>query len=292
MIVVTAPTGDIGHQVLENILDGGEAIRVIVREPDSLPAETRERVEVVRGSHADSDVVTEAFAGADTVFWLAPADPKAESVEAAYVDFSRPACEAIVSQQVKRVVVISPLGRGWPKNAGYVTASLAMDDLITGTGVTCRVLTMPSFMENLLNQIEPIKNKGVFFSPISGDRKLPSCSTRDVAAVAAGLLLDDSWTGQDHVAVLGPDDISFNDMAQTMSDVLEKPVRFQQIPGEAYKSTFLNLGYSDAMAQGMLDMAVAKDEGIDNVEPRTPESTTPTSFRQWCEEVLKPAVLA
>jgi hypothetical protein len=40
----------------------------------------------------------------------------------------------------------------------------------------------------------------------------------------------------------------------------------------------------------MLDMMVAKNEGLDNAEPRTPQSTTPTSFRQWCEEVLKPAV--
>jgi hypothetical protein len=31
---------------------------------------------------------------------------------------------------------------------------------------------------------------------------------------------------------------------------------------------------------------------LDNAEPRTPESTTPTSFRQWSEDVLKPAVLA
>jgi hypothetical protein len=33
------------------------------------------------------------------------------------------------------------------------------------------------------------------------------------------------------------------------------------------------------------------NEGMDHVEPRTPESTIPTSFRQWCEEVLKPAVV-
>jgi hypothetical protein len=51
-------------------------------------------------------------------------------------------------------------------------------------------------------------------------------------------------------------------------------------------------GMSEAMAQGNLDMALAKDAGLDNAEPRTPESSTPTSFRQWCEEVLKPAVLA
>jgi len=46
------------------------------------------------------------------------------------------------------------------------------------------------------------------------------------------------------------------------------------------------------MAQGNLDMWVAYNHGLDTAELRTPESTTPTSFRQWCEEVLKPAVLA
>jgi hypothetical protein len=39
-------------------------------------------------------------------------------------------------------------------------------------------------------------------------------------------------------------------------------------------------------------MLIAKDNGTDNVEPRTAENTTPTSFRQWCEESLKPAVLS
>ena len=40
----------------------------------------------------------------------------------------------------------------------------------------------------------------------------------------------------------------------------------------------------------MVDMMVAKNEGLDNAEPRTPESTTPTSFRQWCEDTLKGVV--
>ena len=93
MIVVTTPTGLIGHQVLTNLLESDEPIRMIVRDPSRLPAHTRERVEVVQGSHGDIDVVTRAFAGADTVFWLVPPDPHAESVEAAYVDFSRPACD-------------------------------------------------------------------------------------------------------------------------------------------------------------------------------------------------------
>jgi hypothetical protein len=48
MIVVTAPTGDIGHQVLERLLDSGEPIRGIVRDPSRLPPQTRNRVEVQR----------------------------------------------------------------------------------------------------------------------------------------------------------------------------------------------------------------------------------------------------
>ena len=49
MIVITAPTGLIGHQVLSNVLGSGEPVRVIVRDPACLPAEVRERVEVVQG---------------------------------------------------------------------------------------------------------------------------------------------------------------------------------------------------------------------------------------------------
>ena len=188
---------------------------------------------------------------------------------------------------------ISALGRGTAAagHAGLATAALAMDDLIASSGVSYRALTMPSFMDNLLRQAESMQN-GVFATPISGDRKLPSCATRDIAAVAARLLLDDSWSGTGHVAVLGPEDLSFNDMAQIMSEVLGKPVRYQQIPAQALKDRLTGAGMSDAMAQATADMMVAKDQGLDNAEPRTPESTTPTTFRQWCQEILKPTVPA
>jgi uncharacterized protein YbjT (DUF2867 family) len=292
MIVVTTPTGTIGRQVLTRLLDSAEPIRVITREPSRLPAEARGRVEVVQGSHADSDVVERGFTGADSVFWLVPPNPRAESAEAAYVDFTRAACDALTSQGVERVVGVSALGRGFAGHAGHVSASLAMDDLIASSGVSYRALTMPSFMDNILRQLESIATRGVFSSPISADRKLPTCATRDIAAVAASLLLDHSWGGQDSVPLLGPEDLSHDDMAQIMSDVLGKPVHFQRTPNEAFKARLIGFGMSDAMAQSTLDMMVAKDNGLDNIEQRTPESSTPTSFRQWCEDVLEPAVLA
>ncbi len=292
-IVITTPTGNTGGRVLRNVLASDATIRVVARKPLRLPVQIREQVEIVQGSHSEARVVDQAFEGADSVFWLCPPDSRAESVMAAYVDFTRPACEAIRRHGVQRVVNISALGRGTPMaaNAGYVTASLAMDDLIAGTGVSFRALTMPSFMDNIVHQADSIRDQGVFFTPIDGDRKMPSVATRDIAAVAARLLLDSSWCGSAEVPVLGPEDLSFNDMARIMSDVLGKPVRCQQVSFEAYEAGFVQSGMSKAMARGMTDMARAKNEGLDNAVQRTPENSTPTSFRQWCEEELKPVVL-
>ncbi len=144
----------------------------------------------------------------------------------------------------------------------------------------------------MLRQVDSITNQGMFFWPISGDRKLPACATRDIAAVASALLLDSSWSGTQSLPVLGPEDISYNDMARIMSEVLGKPIAFQQVPAELLRPRLLSNGYSDAMAQAMIDMLVAKSDGLDNAEPRTSQNSTPTSFRRWSEDVLKPAVLS
>jgi uncharacterized protein YbjT (DUF2867 family) len=294
MIVVTTPTGNIGSQVLRELVSSDEPIRVIARDPGRLAPETRERVEVVPGSHSDSAVVNKAFAGADSVFWLVPPDPRAASVEAAYVDFTRPASQAFRAQGVKRVVGISVLGRGtpWASKAGLATASLAMDDLIASSGVSYRPLTMPSFMDNLLRQVESITKDGVFSLPIDGDRKLPSVATRDIASAAAVRLRDHSWNGVASVPVLGPEDLSYNDMARILSDVLGRPIRFEQISSEAYKARLLARGMSDAMAQGNVDMWIAKDHGIDNAATRTSDSSSPTSFRAWAQQAFRPRVAA
>ena len=103
MIVVTTPTGQIGRQVLGTIADSTETIRVITRDPARLSPRVRERTEVMQGSDDDIDVVTGAFTGADCVFWLVPPNPRAGNAEDYYRDFTRPACEAINSQGVRRV---------------------------------------------------------------------------------------------------------------------------------------------------------------------------------------------
>jgi uncharacterized protein YbjT (DUF2867 family) len=298
MIVITTPTGDIGSQVLGTLLDsapsGGEELRVIVRDPAKLSDSIRDRVDVVPGSHGDADVVDRAFAGADAVFWLVPPDASAPSLDVAYCGFTRAAAQAFTAHGVEHVVGVSALGRGTSVagRAGLVTASLAMDDLIASTGVAYRALANPSFMDNLLREVRWTRDEGVFTDTVAADRKAPRAATRDIAAAAAGLLLDRSRTGVARVPVLGPEDLSHNDMARIMSEVLGTSVRYERQSLEDLGATLAGYGMGDAFAQGMVDMMRAKDEGLDDGVQRTPQTASPTTFRQWCEEVLKPAVRA
>jgi hypothetical protein len=53
----------------------------------------------------------------------------------------------------------------------------------------------------------------------------------------------------------------------------------------------LQNGASKAVAQGLVDFAVdIYERGIFGAVLRTAENTTPTTFRMWCEGVLKRAV--
>jgi uncharacterized protein YbjT (DUF2867 family) len=159
-------------------------------------------------------------------------------------------------------------------------ATSAVDDLIASTGVAYRPLANPSFIDNTIR------------SPIAGDRTLPAVATRDIVAAARACSSTRAGAASGEVPLLGPEDLSFNDMARIMSEVLGMQVRFQQNTFEAYKDRLVSSGMSGAMAQGMTDMARAKNQRIDNAVPRTPQNSTPTSVRQWTEQVLKPAAAA
>lgn len=290
MIVVTAPTGTIGSQVLAHLVDRDLPVRVIVRDPSRLPEPVRSRIEIVEGSHRDAEVVVRAFDGAHTVFWLSPGDPAEPSAEAAYVDFIRPACEALKGGTVERVVAVSALGRGWPRDAGHVTATLRADDMVAETGVALRALACASLMENVLRQLQPIRREGIYRWPSPADQELPHVASRDVAAVAARLLSDASWDGVDEIPLTGPEAISFDEIAATMGEVLQRPVRFEAIRMDAMRDMMTSMGGSPGMAEAMVTMLTAKNAGLDGMVPLSPVAETPTTFRQWSEEVLRSAV--
>ncbi|MBH0778082.1 NAD(P)H-binding protein [Nocardia bovistercoris] len=298
MIVITTPTGAIGGQLLDIMLREaparGQRLRVVVRDDARLPEATRGRVDVVTGSHRDPEVVDRAFDGAEAVFWVIPPDPSARDLEQAYSGFTEAAAKAFAAHGIRHVVGVSALGRGTPvaDRAGLVTASLAMDDLIASTGVAYRALVNPSFMDNLLRQVISIRDHGEFTGTAAADHAAPITATADIAAAGARLLLDRSWTGSGEVAVLGPEDLSHDDMARIMSEALGRPIRYRRESQAELRAALAGRGASEAFTRGFVDMMRAKDEGLDNAALRTPATTSPTDFRGWCERVLTPAVLA
>ena len=293
MIVITTPTGQIGRQVLDRILDSGEAVRVIARDPSTLSAGVRARAEVVQGSHGDADAIKRALAGADRVFWLVPPPGfrQAEGSERYYLDFTRPACQVLAGQGI-RVVGVSTLGHGYQGNAGLLSAALAMDTLVEGTGAAYRSLALPFFMENLLRHAQEISQQGTFSMANTADRPLPAVATQDVAEAAAALLLDTSWSGQASVPVASPDTLTPDDMAEVISDTLGRTIRYRHVPVADYQAMMLQRGASEAMARDFAAMVEAQNNGIYDAEPRDPRSAAATSFRQWCRDTLKPAVQA
>ncbi|MGW5641163.1 hypothetical protein [Streptomyces sp. NPDC003832] len=189
------------------------------------------------------------------------------------------------------MVGVTSLGRGYPDRAGLLSAALAMDEMIEAGGVPYRALALPFFMENLLRQAREIKEHATITMANAADRPLLTVATQDVADAAAALLLDTSWSGQARVPLVGPDNLTPDAMADTVSQTLRRTVRYHQVPLAGFRATMVRRGASPALARDMADMVQAQNDGIYDAETRDAGSTA-TGFRRWCQGVLGPAVRA
>jgi len=288
MIVVTTPTGNVGSQLLTELLKAeAEPLRVIVRDPSRLPDAVRDRVQVLVGSHDDPAILDQALDGAHGLFWLIPPSMRASSANEYYLSFARPAAAAICRYQVGHVVGISSAGWDFPHPAGLLSAAHAMDAELETSAAAYRSLGMGFYMENLLRPLPRMISDGILSMPLSPDRPLAVIATQDIAAVAAGLLLDRSWEGTDHIPVFG-DNVTPNEMAAIISDVLGSQVTFEQADLEQQRASTIQRGVPEGMALDFTAMYWAQQNGIYD-EDWSHATPTPTNFHTWCETVLAPA---
>lgn len=291
MIVVTTPTGQIGGQLVRQLLDRDKKVRVIARDVSRLDDTVRERAEIVAGSHDDPAVLDKALPGAEALFWLVPPDPQVPSAEEHYVSFARAGAAAIARHDVGHVVGVSSAGHGWPTPAGVISAAFAMDAELRGSGAAYRALSMPFFMENLLRQLDAIRGQGTFSLTCAGDLPLPTIAARDIAGTAAGLLTDLSWTGQENLPVFGPDRLTPDGMAEVISQELGRPVTYRRTSVDDYAALLRSRGAGDRTVKDVTEAFVAHDHGIYDTDWASAEPAS-TDFRTWCREVLKPAAEA
>ena len=290
MILVTTPTGNSGSLILRQLVEGGHAVRVLVRDPQKIPEDLRAKIEIAQGSLLDVDEFTKALTGCDTVYYCIPQGVTPTNVMKYYEDFAGVAAEAIRRAGTKRIVYLGGAGKASPyhDNAGTLSGLYRAEDILAESGAAMRALHCPNFYEGLLWQVQAIAKANMFFIAVPGDCKYPEVALRDIANVAVKWLTDPNWTGVEGVGVIGPEDLSSNEVAQLLSDALGRPIYFQQLSREENLNNLLQFGLSDVLANSMADLYEAVAQGLFAAEPRTPETTAPTSMKQWIAEVFVP----
>jgi uncharacterized protein YbjT (DUF2867 family) len=248
----------------------------------------REQVQVIVGSHDDPAFLDQALDGADGLFWLIPPSMRATSSKEYYLSFTRPAAEAIGRHHVGHVVGISSAGWNWPYPAGLLSAAHAMDAELGRCGAAYRSLGMGFYMENLLRPLPQMTSEGILSLPLNPGRPLPTIATQDIATTAASLLLDRTWEGTDQIPIFGPDHLTPNQMAATISDVLGSQVTFEQADLEQVTTATIKRGVPEGMARDLAAMYQAQQNGVYD-QDWAHATPTPTGFRTWCETVLAPA---
>ena len=290
MIAVTTPNGRVGSQVLRLLLERDETVRVVSHNPDKLPPLVRERCEVVAGSLDDAETLKRGFDGVETVFWCIPQSSAGNRWDNAYDyhhRFAKAAAAALSGSQT-RVVAVSA-GRHGYNDRGLVDAFSAVEDTLNASLVPVHHLRCAFLMENVLGYLPTLLSPGAIFFNSPGAVPFPMVCTADVARKAVEYLTGRSWHEQGHVALHGPANVSFDELAAVLSEVLEKPIRYVQVPDEVVVDNMKRAGLSEGFARTYARLLTKEAIEAYAIEPRTPETTTPTTLRDWATATLLPA---
>jgi hypothetical protein len=143
-------------------------------------------------------------------------------------------------------------------------------------------------MENLLMNIGLIRTQGMNGTALRGDLKIPFIASRDIAAFAAERLAKRDFSGSSVRELLGKEDLSMHEATMTIGIRIGKPnLTYVTFPPSDAERGMVQAGLSKDMSRLYVEMSRAFNEGAIRVR-RSPESTTATSFKEFCDEVFVP----
>ncbi|MEW2358853.1 SDR family oxidoreductase [Spirillospora sp. NPDC029432] len=131
-ITVFGATGGTGVEVVRQALAAGHEVTAVVRDPARLPAELRERAEVVQADVMDPEAIRPAVAGRDAV--ISALGPRGRGPTTICTDGIRSIAAACEAAGVRRVLMVSASG-------------LAAD---AGDGAVTRYVVKPMILQRLL----------------------------------------------------------------------------------------------------------------------------------------------
>lgn len=113
---------------------------------------------------------------------------------------------------------------------------------------------MRLLFSNLLFEVESLR-AGLLQPVLPLDSRMSWVAPRDIAEVAALALLNPVWRGRRVQAVHSPEDLSWAQVAEILTDELGREVRVKRITDEQMRERYLGAGMPPALAEALLGMS-------------------------------------
>jgi uncharacterized protein YbjT (DUF2867 family) len=289
-IVINTPNGSIGRRLAQKLLAAGKTLTLISRNPEKVADLVKQGARLVEGSIDDGAVLERALAGAEALFWVTPPASRPDYY-AWSLGAAQKAAASVKAHGVKRVVVLSSVGAQSGPGTGPVGVLRDVEEAFKAASAHVTVLRPGFFMENLLRATGSITQAGAIFLPVPASKPMPMVATVDIADKAAEVLLDAAWTGHRYLGVHGPADVTYTEVVEIFSREMERPVRYIEVTLDQARKGMLDAGMPPFLVDIYAEMYAAMPDGrMDAAEPRSKETTTPTTLAQFTREVIKPVV--
>jgi uncharacterized protein YbjT (DUF2867 family) len=251
-IVVTGSTGTIGSELVRLLVTTGTELRAIYR--DIRQTWAAPNVTWVRADLDDPRQLQTALDGSERLFLLTGNAG----------DFARTQVAVVRAAQeagVRHIVKLSALGASDHSRSGIARAHWVVEQALLAGRVPWTLLRPHAFMQNwLVDHAETVRAEGAIYAPI-GDGRVPFIDTRDIAAVAAEVLLHpDEHAGKKYV-LTGPEAVSYHEVAAALSDATGRPVTYRPISMDEARARFVARGIEPDLIDAMLAIAAYQKAG-------------------------------
>jgi uncharacterized protein YbjT (DUF2867 family) len=276
LILVTGATGTVGSEVVKLLVEQGEPVRVLTRDPEKAK-KFGKNVEAVKGDLEKPETLAPAFTGVDKVFVLS----NYPSIVAAEGNAYAAAKAAGVQQIVKvsgRHTNAAPFSE--TAVAKWHTES---EHRLQSLGFRWTILRPTVFASNLFMWLD--RKQSAIVLP-AGDGKDSFIDPRDIAACAAKLLTTPGHDGRIY-EITSSEQLSFAQVADKISAAIGKRVIYQDIPEETARQGMLASGAPAPFAEFILRYFAAVRSG--KMYPPTSAAADllgrpPHSFDEWARD--------
>jgi uncharacterized protein YbjT (DUF2867 family) len=291
MYVITGATGHTGIVAAQALLSSGQKVRVLGRSADRLKALASAGAEPFICDFTDTARLTEALKGADGAYVLIPPNLSSDNYRAFQDQVSDSIANAVAAAQIKHVVSLSSIGADKTDQTGPVVGLHNLEQKLNRIeGANVLHLRAGYFMENTLGQAGAIHIFGKTLGPLRPDLKLPMIASRDIGAVAAEALLAKDFSSKQTRELQGQRDIDMTEATRVIGKAIgQTHLAYAQAPDEQFRAALMQMGMSSNMASLIVEMAHALNSGhMRALEPRSPQTTTPTSYETFVNEEFLP----